>query len=121
MTNREPLEQNKHDTILNSLAKQLTKEGKDVRINPNNTNQNAISEGIEKIYPDLFVVENNKVVEIYEVETENTVNESSVEQWIKYSKLSEKFYLVFPGDKLSTIKELTTKHTIKVDGYYTWV
>lgn len=118
MSFREPLEQNRHDTIITTLAKQLG--SKDIRVNPNNTNQNAVKTDSEPVYPDLFVVENGYVSEIYEVETENTVNESSVEQWGKYSKLNSKFYLVIPTNMLEIAKNLVSKHNIKVEGYYTW-
>lgn len=118
---REPLEQNRHDTIITILAKQLESDNKDVRVNPNNTNQNGIKADSEMVYPDLFVVDRDYVTEIYEVESETTINESSLDQWRKYSRISPKFYLVIPEKSVEATKNLVAKANIKVEGYYTWI
>jgi len=117
---RQPIEQNLHDTMIKLLDKTLTAEGKKVKTNEGSTKLNGVkNEGdTEVYYPDVFVVGiGTKVVEIYEVETEATVNEGSIEQWKKSSEDTAKFFLVIPKESLKTAKELVEKHKIPVKEY----
>lgn len=119
--NREPIEQNRHDTIISRLYKQLSNEGKKVKTNEGNTKLNGVkNEGdTEVYYPDVFVIGiGTKVVEIYEVETEATINEGSIKQWKKSSADTAKFFLVVPKESLKTAKELAEKHKIPVKEYF---
>jgi len=119
--NREPIEQNRHDTIIGRLAKQLVKDGKKVKTNEGNTKLNGVKNTGESdfYYPDIFVVGvGTNVTEIYEVETESTVNENSIQQWKKYSGDTAKLFLVVPNESLQTAKELAKKHKIPVKEYF---
>lgn len=119
--NREPIEQNRHDTIIRKLSKQLSDKGKKVRTNEGNTKLNGVkNEGdTEVYYPDVFVVgTGTKVIEIYEVETEATTNENSIEQWRKSSEDTAEFFLVIPKESLKIAKELAEKHKIPVKEYF---
>ena len=119
--NREPIEQNRHDTIIGRLYEQFLKEGKKVKTNEGSTKLNGVkNEGdTEAYYPDVFIIgTGTKVIEIYEVETENTTNENSIEQWKKSSEDTAKFFLVVPKESLKTAKELAEKHKIPVEEYF---
>lgn len=119
-TKRKPIEENLHDTIIDKLARQLQEKKKQVKTNKGNCNQNAVqnSDKSKPYYPDIFVHTRTKVTEIYEVETESTVNENSIPQWKKYSSDTAKFYLVVPKDMLNKAKILASKHKISVEDYY---
>ncbi len=121
--NRQPIEQNRHDTIIGRLYSQLSKEGKKVKTNEGNTKLNGVTnEGdTESYYPDVFVIgTGTKVTEIYEVETESTTNENSIEQWKRSSEDNAKFFLVVPKESLKEAKRLAEKHKIPVKGYFTF-
>ena len=118
---RKPIEQNLHDTMINLLYNKLKAEGKKVKMNEEGTKLNGVrNEGEKEVYyPDVFVVSvGTKVDEIYEIETENTVNENSIEQWKKSSADKAKLFLVVPKKSLKAAKELATKYKIPVKEYF---
>lgn len=120
-TKRTPIEQNLHDTMINLLEKTLKVEGKSIKTNKGSTKLNGVrNEGDEEIYyPDVFVLgSGTKVTEIYEIETETTVNEDSIEQWKKSSEDTAEFFLVVPKKLLETAKKLAEKHKIPVKEYF---
>lgn len=76
--------------------------------------------GNKTYYPDIYIYKDKIVEEIYEVETEETVDESSVDQWKLYSSGRAKFYLVVPKKSLEKAEEIVKKYKISVEGYWTF-
>ena len=124
MSARNSWEQSLHDRMISQLKAYLISKSKgqkvDVKTNPASSNENPVVKGIDTFYPDAIVYDSdtNTVSEIYEVETESTVNENSVAQWRLYSAGRNKFFLVVPRSKLEETKKLVSKNDIKIDGYY---
>lgn len=122
--NREPIEQNIHDTVITDLVEKLQKQEHNlkVRTNPGVSKKYPypVRTGDKVYYPDIYTYEDDKVKEIFEVETENTVNEDSIEQWRLYSLGSAKFYLVVPKESEQKAKELVKRHNIDVAGYWVY-
>ena len=121
-TSREPIEQNIHDTIIANLAEKLLNKNPHlkVRTNPGTSKDYRVRTGDKTYYPDIYTYEDDKVKEIFEVETENTVNEDSIEQWRLYSSGNARFYLVVPKESEQKAKELVKKHNIDVAGYWVY-
>jgi len=119
-SSRTPVEQWEHDRVIGRMRNTLETEGKNVETNPGSTKENPIIREKDVLYPDIFVHDptTRDVLEIYEVETEGTVNEDSINQWKTYSMGKNKFFLVVPKSSLKETKELVNQHNIKVDGYY---
>ena len=118
-------EKKKHDEIITSVESILTKQGHLVRTNPSTSKKNGINRGVELFYPDLYVYEirssNDKdvVTQLYEVETEQTVNDDEAkDQWKKFAKGTSDFYLVVPKGSVDEAKSLVEKHGIIVKDYY---
>lgn len=120
--NREPLEQNIHDTAIADLAKELLNRRPSliVRTNPGTSKDYGLKTNDKTYYPDIYTFENDEVKRIFEIETESTANESSIEQWKLYSSGSAEFYLVVPKESLQETKELVDKYHIDVAGYWTY-
>lgn len=119
-TKRKPIEQNLHDTMIHLLDKKLQSENKTVKTNEGSTKLNGVkNEGeSEPYYPDVLVHVGTKVIEIYEIETENTVNENSIPQWKKASEDTAKFFLIVPKKSLKIAQELSKKHKIPVEEFF---
>ena len=119
-TKRKPIEQNRHDTIIVKLAKKLEGKHKNyqIRMNQGLSKAHGVVRGNDTYYPDIFVIKQKKVIEIYEVETDNTINEDSIPQWKQYSSGKANFYLVVPKNKLDETKKLVKKYKISVEGYF---
>ncbi len=120
---RKPIEQNLHDTMINVLKNMLVAEGKKVKTNEGSTKLNGVkNEGDAEIYyPDVLVLGvGTNIIEIYEVETENTINENSINQWKKYSEDTAKLFLVVPKELVESAKKLAKKHKIPVKGYFSF-
>jgi len=112
----------KHDSIINTVASALESQGFFVKTNPNQKKDNPVErKGGYTYYPDLFVIENEKVTRVYEVETEDSITDEEAEnQWKPYSDGAADFYLVVPEKSLSKAKELVNKYNIDVKDYYTF-
>ncbi len=90
--------ESKHDKMIEIIAQRLRNEGKIVKTNPTGLNKYPIQpkNQINPIYPDVFVQEFSIIKEIYEVETDETVNEDEAKQWLLYSNTCQNFFLVVP-------------------------
>ena len=121
---RDPIEQNLHDSVIDDVVSYINKNKKsydNIRINKGHSNSYSVKRGNEEsYYPDVFLVKNKIVIEIYEVETNQTINQDSVSQWKQYSSGQAKFYLVVPKDKLEEVKILVKENNIEVDNYLTF-
>jgi len=118
-------EKKEHDEIITSVESILTKQGHLVRTNPSTFKKNSVRRGTELFYPDLYVYEkkssNDKdvVTRLYEVETEQTVNdEEANDQWKNFAEGTSDFYLVIPKVSVDKAKSLVKKYGIIVKDYY---
>lgn len=118
-------EKKNHDEIITSMESKLTKLGFLVKINPSTSKKHGVKRGDMTFYPDLYVYEirgeKNIVTRLYEVETQNTVNDDEAkDQWEKLAAGKSNFYLVVPQDSLDIAKELAGKYNISVKDYLTY-
>jgi len=114
----------KHDDVIEFVRAMLIKEGCNVKINKSNQKNNGINDTDSKgnkikIYPDLYTFEEKIVKRIYEVETEDSVEESQVPQWKQYAKGVD-FYLVVPKSMLEKAQELSEEKNIEVKDFLTY-
>ncbi|MFH1803110.1 MAG: hypothetical protein ABH864_06725 [archaeon] len=121
-TERDPIEQNLHDRVIDDVVKFIKKSGRDcdtIRTNKGKSKDYGVKEKDgELYYPDVFTVKNKTVLEIYEVETSQSVNDGSVEQWKKFSSGDAKFYLVVPKSDIEKAEQIAKKNNIKVDEFF---
>lgn len=102
-----------HDRVVSALKKTLFNYPNDKHPNlKTHTNHpiktHAISDHMGgQFYPDLVIIDvrTGKVVSVIEVETLNTINETEVQQWLKFATLGENFYLFFPRGLSAKVKE----------------
>ena len=119
---------NIHDVIVEKMRALLIQRGHKVRTNSGQDKKFSVTgPGLnpeEKItyYPDVYTYDEveNVVTNIYEVETSESINPQSVEQWRKMANGSAKFYLVVPKLDLERTKQLVQQNNIKVVEYYTY-
>ena len=71
-----------------------------------------------EFYPDIVILNctNNKIVMVGEVETINSVNETEVEEWKQFARLSTVFYIFYPKGLYAKMNELCKK--IAVSGFF---
>ncbi len=101
-----------HDEVLEDLADELAEglaEGERICTNPG-PEHNC---GIKGLYPDLIVARKKKALRIYEVETEDSMND--VAQWENYAALGVPFTLIIPAEKLDVAEGLLDEHGIEAD------
>ncbi len=90
----------------------------------------SVVSGGKALLPDIAVVDESKgdteeglvdktsVVMLGEVETESSVNEEEVDQWVASSKLTDAFFLYVPEALCDEAKRLS--HKLKVCGFREW-
>jgi len=112
-----------HDKIIETVAS-ANAERFEVRTNPSSEKNWYINEGSEKFFPDLILLPkgSNRGTIIIEVETDDSVSEDhALEQWVPYSKLGRKFYLLVPSGSLDGAKAICRRQGITVHfGQYWW-
>ena len=99
---RSEKEQVIHDWLIEQVVEFLKKRYRDVRINPGNSKNG----GIEGLYPGIVVYSHGLPVEVYEVETENTVTDEEAEQWVQFSKLPVKVNILVPEALVKKAREI---------------
>lgn len=100
-----------HDRIIEEIVLHLNQEKYDVYTNQGHEH-NA---GIDGNYPDVILTEKGSttVKFIMEIETIDSVNEESKNQWKKYyDEIKATFYLVVPASTLNRAKELCQRFGI---------
>jgi len=95
MAIRNPISQALHDRIIQRAYDTLDKVNYRVYMNQG-LNRNI---NVNGHYPDIIItrVNNNTAEFIIEVETNDTINQSEVNQWRIFSQLSRNFYLLVPA------------------------
>ena len=68
----------------------------------------------EPVYPDIVVLENQRIVMLAEVETETGINQDEALQWLRYSTLCETFYLYVPEGYEDVTVELLRENEIRI-------
>ncbi|MEM3629256.1 MAG: hypothetical protein QXE06_07815 [Candidatus Bathyarchaeia archaeon] len=104
------LRQDEHDNVVEYLATIYRNQYPKVYTNPDGQ-KNTNIKGHEDVYPDILVAdEQNILIFIEEVETEDTVTEEHAkEQWIPYSKVRTTFYLRVPFGSQNTARNILAK------------
>ena len=69
----------------------------------------------EPVYPDIVVLEDQRVVMLAEVETETGVNQDEALQWLRYSNLCKTFYLYVPEGYEDVTVELLRENEIRIN------
>lgn len=117
-----------HDGIVERMRALLITRGYKVRINPGSEKRYGVTgpsfESGQKVtyYPDVYTYDEGtkNVMNIYEVETSASINESEADQWRLYSNGSAKLYLVVPTTDVERTKELVQRKKISIAGYYNY-
>ena len=109
-----------HDFTIDRVADNLRKKGLNVRTNRGSYKSNVIKHKNTSISPDIYILKNQRVMNIYEVETNESVDSQPVEKWKLYSEGCRSFYLIVPEDRLKKSKKLASKHKIKVKDFITY-
>ena len=68
----------------------------------------------EPVYPDIVVLENQRIVVLAEVETETGVNQDEALQWQRYSCLCKTFCLYVPEGYEDVTSELLRENEIRI-------
>lgn len=117
MEKRNKEEQTIHDWLIKEVKESLLKRYKKVYINPSDEKNKEVN----GFFPDVVVESHGVVVEIYEIETENTVNDEEADEWMKLSKLPAKLTILVPASRLKKAREIAWDKKIaskvKISGY----
>jgi hypothetical protein len=112
-----------HDKIVELVAS-ANSDKFEVRSNPGGEKNWVIRDGGAEYYPDVVLIPkgSSQSTVIVEVETDESVNEDhALEQWVPYSKLGRKFYLLIPSSSLDEAKAICRRHRIAAHfGQYWW-
>lgn len=104
MINRIPFEQTQHDKVIEESAKtylRVTTEN-NIYTNPGQLKRFSVKDK----FPDLIVKLSDGRVIIEEIETESSVNQQELRQWVEFAELGYDFTLVVPFSKLEQARKL---------------
>jgi hypothetical protein len=116
--------QSEHDRVVEASAgtySQLTQQGYQVTTNPGDQKNRYVGSE-QHLFPDVIVWKpdqndpnRGQAIIIEEIETSETVNQNSVDQWISYAALGvSKFILIVPANSASEAHRLVQVNNIKV-------
>lgn len=114
---RNNTKQTEHDKVVTaSAATWQNKPGRVVHTNPGGDKNFSVN---GDNYPDVVVVDNqNQLLAVEEIETEESVNQNEAEQWEKYSGFGVRLNLVVPESHVSEAQRLTSSiSSVIVQGY----
>ncbi len=123
MGKRKPQKQSIHDRVVEELIpvyeRTYTADKYEVYANPGQK-KNKAADSDE--YPDVVVVSKTtgKAVYIDEVETDDSVNEAEVGQWVRYGKLGIRFDLTVEKGMEDEADKLIKTHKVKVHQLWRW-
>ncbi|MGA1845226.1 MAG: hypothetical protein ACMUIS_11750 [bacterium] len=83
-----------HEMILEHMRKQLSKDYREIRINPRDEKKVEY----KGHYPDMILGNHGMVLSILEVETEGSVSEKAVQRWRELSGLGVKLVIMVPKE-----------------------
>jgi len=81
-----------HEIILKHIAKELSKDYKDIGVNKQGEKNVAYKDH----YPDMILGNHGMVLAVLELETEGSVSEKSAERWKTLSQLGVKLIIMVP-------------------------
>lgn len=116
---RDPESQLTHDDVIEALRRHLTinSGGRRIETNPGK----ARNFGFAGSYPDLCMLDElGEVAAIYEVETEDSIHDGEISQWVSFAKLANrsdvKFVLACPQEEevIASLLTLLAQYEIQV-------
>lgn len=109
-----------HDFISKRLKGWLENQGKYVVANPGQEkNPNAsVKRGGTFVYPDLVVrpSEVGEITDLFEIETEDSIDSEEAEQWRIYNAGVSRFYLVVPKRSIRKAGDLIMEKSLSIAG-----
>jgi len=122
MVKRAKEKQEIHDIVVSKVKSWLetNNKGCEVITNPSQEKNQHVIRGEDKVYPDVVYrpKSGELITRLYEVETEESVNEDEAKQWKLYNSGKSSFYLVIPKNKLVNAKKLVSDANFTIDGYH---
>jgi len=109
--------QSEHDRIIEASANTWRRDAENVvHTNPDGEQNFSVN---EDSFPDVVITDqNNYLLVVEEIETEDTVTEEEKKQWEEYAGFGAKFNLVVPEAKLSDAFELIQSiDNMNIQGY----
>jgi len=108
------------DRIIYILKRELEAQGKYVVVNPGQErNPNAsVKRGETFVYPDLVVrpSEVGEITELFEIETEDSIDSEEAEQWAIYNAGVSRFYLIVPKVSIGKAGDLIVEKGLSIAG-----
>jgi len=109
-----------HDRVIDEIKGFLEKQGKYVVANPGQEKNpfGSVSRDNESVFPDLVIrpSKDDKITELIEVETEDSVDSEEVEQWKMYNAGESSFYLIVPEDSVEKAMGLINERGFSITG-----
>ena len=99
-------EQFLHDWVIRQSREKFRKLYNEIHINPGDE-KNTEFKGL---YPDILLGSYGQVVQIIEVETRSTVNESRIDYWKKVSDLGVKLIILVPKELQNKLRDMCFKN-----------
>ena len=119
-------EANLHDQAIQFLATNLVAPNVAGRVvtNPNQQKNIGIQDRVSRLvqYPDIVVCDprGERVSEILEVETEDSVTVREAGQWMAYSRLGCPFYLCVPRSRFTLAQQILAMAGVPISGLFWW-
>jgi len=97
-----------HDQVIAERAKAWSQEPGFLMVHTNPGQEKNASYTVdgEQVYPDLIIEHRDHGWFIEEVETEDSVNERELQQWLKFARLGRPLNLIVPVTSESTARRL---------------
>lgn len=95
-----------HDWVIRQTKEKFSKLYNEININPGGE-KNYDFKGF---YPDILLGSYGQVVQLIEVETKSTINETRLEYWKKVSELGLQVTVLVPREYLNEARELCWKN-----------
>ena len=99
-------EQFLHDWVIRQAKEKFSKLYNEISINPGDE-KNSEFKGF---YPDILLGSYGQVVQIIEVETKSTIDESKIDYWKKVSELGVKLIIVVPKELQNKLRDMCFKN-----------
>lgn len=99
-------EQFLHDWVIRQSREKFRRLYNEININPGDE-KNAEFKGF---YPDILLGSYGQVVQIIEVETRSTVDESRIDYWKKVSDLGVKLIILVPKELQNKLRDMCFKN-----------
>ena len=94
-----------HDWVIRQTQEKFSKLYNEININPGEE-QNFEYKGH---YPDVLLGSYGEIVQLIEVETESTINESKVDYWKELSELGVQLILLVPKEFQNHLRDICWK------------